>query len=93
MPWRQEDEQSYSLNNTFKWLLIFLIFETQKFLTLELNITIKLHDNLVQYSLKGIIYHGNAHFTSCFISQNCNVWYHNGNGEYLANRIFHAGEK
>ena len=54
----------------------FLIFETQKFLTPELNITIKLHDNLVQYSLKGIIYHGNAHFTPCFISQNCNVWYH-----------------
>ena len=54
----------------------FLIFETQKFLTPKLNITIKLHDNLVQYSLKGIIYHGNAHFTSHFISQNRNVWYH-----------------
>ena len=37
-----------------------------------------LNGQLVQYSLKGIIYYNNSHFTSRIISDNGLSWYHDG---------------
>ncbi|KAF8227153.1 hypothetical protein L208DRAFT_1298091, partial [Tricholoma matsutake] len=30
------------------------------------------------YKLRGVIYHVNDHFTSCFITESGSVWYHDG---------------
>ncbi|KAF8221022.1 hypothetical protein L208DRAFT_1125259, partial [Tricholoma matsutake] len=30
------------------------------------------------YKLRGVIYHLNDHFTSCFIMESGSVWYHDG---------------
>jgi hypothetical protein len=30
------------------------------------------------YNLRGVVYYGNNHYTSCIVSENKSVWYHDG---------------
>jgi hypothetical protein len=42
----------------------------------KINMSFKLYDK--KYILRGIVYYGNNHYTSCIISEDNSVWYHDG---------------
>jgi len=43
---------------------------------IKINTSFKFYDK--RYHLKGIVYYGDNHYTSCVISENNSVWYHDG---------------
>ena len=57
--------------------LILFDFTGQK-INLDHTIEIDIQNSKQQYSLRGILYYGNNHFTSRFISHNTTVWFHDG---------------
>jgi hypothetical protein len=42
----------------------------------KINTSFKFYDK--RYNLKGVVYYGNNHYTSCIISEDNSVWYHDG---------------
>ena len=61
----------------FKSLPSVLVLEIDS-QNMKINKTLKfVQDNeTVVLDVRGLIYHGNFHFTSCIIRNNNNVWYH-----------------
>jgi hypothetical protein len=43
---------------------------------IKINTSFKFYDK--RYHLKGIVYYGDNHYTSCVISEDNSVWYHDG---------------
>jgi hypothetical protein len=42
------------------------------------RLKVKIDEDDVELHLRGIVYHGSFHFTSRFISEKDDVWYHDG---------------
>jgi hypothetical protein len=42
------------------------------------RLKIKLDEDDVELNLRGVVYHGSFHFTSQFISEKGDIWYHDG---------------
>ena len=74
------------LNITY--LPVLLAFELHRYdIYIDHHLLITVNSESATYALKGMIYYGLHHFTSCFVSQHGMVWYHDGisTGQSLIN--------
>ncbi|KAF8230793.1 hypothetical protein L208DRAFT_1018095, partial [Tricholoma matsutake] len=64
----------------FRETLALIAFDMSQYqMSLSNNIVVTTVDGQhMTYKLRGVIYHLNDHFTSCFIMESGSVWYHDG---------------
>jgi hypothetical protein len=68
------------LKYTFENIPEFLVFDFGGFNNLEINKSFLLNKNGIQhlFKLKGVVYFSQNHFTSRIITQNGQIWFHDG---------------
>jgi len=62
---------------SFKFAPNVLIFEINS-RNIKVSKNLKFEGETVVLDVRGLIYHGNSHFTSCIIGTDGIVWYHDG---------------
>ncbi|KLO09503.1 hypothetical protein SCHPADRAFT_833954 [Schizopora paradoxa] len=57
---------------------MFVLHVGQHKMQISHKVNIEMNQQLYTYKLRGLIYFGDFHFTSQFVSENEGIWYHDG---------------